>query len=319
MLRHRPELEHAVRGSAVTAWAPNCATFSEARGIPIPGVAKQPVVLRSATMPTGIPDPGRSKSLQKRIDDDTEMADLAAVECAAAHRDSRLFLLEHPEKSIARHLPSWTSLVALPGVFVLVYTLCLFPPCSRRKRQCVITNSVGVKTFLTLGLNSRICAGTRSNGNLCDRTGLPHESFDPVVADGRVVSWSTSHESEYPVGFCDVLASGIVSDLLTRPDLLARCPTSFLEVFSGPNAPLTRAVSEKLASHFPHCVAPSLDEPTAPRPSLCEADSLAPSQAGVLGDWTLTRDRELGFTLSDCDTVWQPLCPPPALGLPGPP
>ena len=51
----------------------------------------------------------RPKS-RKRLDLDTAMADMAARDCLKRHRHERGFGLEHPEGSIARHLPSWKQL-----------------------------------------------------------------------------------------------------------------------------------------------------------------------------------------------------------------
>ena len=70
------------------------------------------------------------------------------------------------------------------------------------------------------------------NYRLCERTGRPHEKWRPVIADGRVAQFITGEEREYPVGFCTKYAQSL-------PQI-----SSFLEIYSGPNAPLSRAVSE---------------------------------------------------------------------------
>ena len=61
-------------------WAPNCATFSRAREIPIPNVKNPPLPLRSDEFPTGIPaEVARmSKRARIRLEKDTEMAERAA-------------------------------------------------------------------------------------------------------------------------------------------------------------------------------------------------------------------------------------------------
>ena len=55
------------------------------------------------------------------------------------------------------------------------------------------------------------------------------------------MSFCTGEEREYPKEFCDALAQGIVRDYSDRKSKL-----SFLEIFSGPNAPLTMSVAEAL-------------------------------------------------------------------------
>ena len=50
----------------------------------------------------------RSPKIKKRkLDDDTYMADLAAVRCLTSARKKKFFTLEHPGRSLALHLPSW--------------------------------------------------------------------------------------------------------------------------------------------------------------------------------------------------------------------
>ena len=70
----------------------------------------------------------------------------------------------------------------------------------------------------------------------CSRTGKPHENWRPKVVRGRVVSFATSEEREYPSGFCEAYASSIQT-------LAAESGFSFIDVFSGPNAPLSNAVA----------------------------------------------------------------------------
>ena len=55
---------------------------------------------------------------------------------------------------------------------------------------------------------------------------------------GKVVQFQTGDEREYPIGFCDAYSSA-VKEILMR---VAGEDNCFVEVFSGPNAPLSHAV-----------------------------------------------------------------------------
>ena len=94
--------------------------------------------------------------------------------------------------------PLVVNIEASEGVLSTEYHTCMFPPCERKKFQRLIHNH--------------------------------------PLKDGRVISFSTGEEREYPKGFCVAYANGI-KDLAADPSF------SFLEVFSGPNAPLSAAVA----------------------------------------------------------------------------
>ena len=159
------------------------------------------------------------------------MADMSAKRCLEAASQGKTFTLEHPEGSIARSLDSWKTLEAYPGVIVSRYHACMFNPCRRRKRQVLIHNVPGLEDFI-----ARVCESER----ICSRTKSCHLSWKPSV-----VSLCTGEEREYPSEFCLALAQGLVSHYTIMGKELV-----FLEVFSGPNAPLTKAVSEELGVLF---------------------------------------------------------------------
>lgn len=73
-----------------------------------------------------------------------------------------------------------------------------------------------------------------NNPLLCERTGKPHHKWRPVVSMGKVSQYVTGEEREYPRGFCDSYAERL--DSLVKSGQV----TSFLEVYSGPNAPLSK-------------------------------------------------------------------------------
>ena len=119
----------------------------------------------------------------------------------------------------------------MPGVFTTFYHACRFEPCLRRKYQVLIHNCLRFDTDVGLLCS---CAGT------CDRTNRPHLSFKPEVKQGKIIKFMTGQEREYPRGFCEAYAGALQEE--------ARCKgltcLVFLEVFSGPNAPLSRAIAK---------------------------------------------------------------------------
>ena len=116
----RSKLEDDLSSATVVHWAPNCATFSRAREIPVPGAKCAPVPLRNEAHPEGIPGMKLSLRSRSRLELDTDMANLSADKCVEFHVQGKLFSLEHTGRSLALHLPSWKRLMAMPGVIVLV-------------------------------------------------------------------------------------------------------------------------------------------------------------------------------------------------------
>ncbi len=219
-------LEEELGASDLSHFAPNCATFSRAREIPIKGVVSPPKPIRSESFPKGIPEElsKMSKKSRKRIDLDTQMADLSALKALEAHSLGRGFTLEHPGNSLALHLDSWKKLLETHGVEKIYYHTCMFEGSKRKKFQILITNR---KCFREMNL---LCKG----GRICDRTGERHHNWRPVVSQGRVLQFTTGDEREYPQGFCSRYADCL---RVCLPPL-----SSFVEVFSGPNAPLSKCV-----------------------------------------------------------------------------
>ena len=121
-------------------------------------------------------------------------------------------------------MPEWDRLRNEPGVFSTFYHTCMFDGSRRRKFQVLIHNLVELDGI------GKLC----HSHSRCERSRLPHEKWRPVIANGRVQQFVTGEEREYPRGFCQEYAR-----------LLRRTITSFLEVFSGPNAPLSNAVSSR--------------------------------------------------------------------------
>ena len=235
VFRDGQELAEDLDAADIRHWAPNCATFSRAREIPIPGVKSAPIPLRSEEFPRGIPcevDRMSSKA-KRRLELDTNMADMAAKDCTDADEKGKIFTLEHPGRSIALHLESWKTLLQRRRVRAYHYHTCMFEGSRRKKFQVLITNS---EYFLAMG---RECKG----GKICDRTGEPHLKWRPTVTGGKVLQFTTGDEREYPKGFCSAYAA-CISELLGSGK-------SFIEIFSGPNAPLSQAVSDLIGIPLP--------------------------------------------------------------------
>ena len=230
------ELEQELDDSALAHWAPNCATFSRAREIPIKNVTNPPRPLRSTEHPAGVPAELLllSKKSLKRLRDDTRMADMAAENCLKRHRRNQKFTLEHPGRSIALFLPSWKKLREEEGVMEIFYHTCCFEGSRRKKFQVLITNEESFVEFM-----GKTCQGTK----FCTRTGERHLKWRPTVDAGRVTQFQTGDEREYPRGFCAAYSEAAAKVLGDSG--------MFCEVFSGPNAPLSQEVGKRLKSVVP--------------------------------------------------------------------
>ena len=227
VFRDVSQLDDVLSFTCMAHWAPNCATFSRARERPIPGVKNAPKPVRNESFPGVLAD--MSEKSRKRLDLDTARADMAARDCLKRLGQGREFGLEHPEGSIARHLPSWKRLQSEPGVFCTKYHACMFSPCKRRKRQILIHNVPELDIEL-----GRVCHSERR----CERTGCSHLSWKPKVDKGKIIAFSTGDEREYPLEFCEAYARVLSSRQLNNEGF------TFVEVFSGPNAPLSCAVAK---------------------------------------------------------------------------
>ena len=143
-------------------------------------------------------------------------------------QERKILLLEHPFNSIARHLPSWRALQEESGVYATQYHTCVFEGSKRRKNQVLIHNVKELDEEI-----GRLCV---SNCR-CSRTGLRHLAWRPKVQAGKIISFATGEEREYPKGFCEAYARAL-QRLRSRENI-----QSFVEVFSGPNAPLSSSIS----------------------------------------------------------------------------
>ena len=195
----RSSLDKIVRSVKTQHWGPNCATFSRAREIPIPGARWAPVPYRSHDHPEGLPsNSGLQEHELRRIADDTAMADMAGEHCAEAVDRGDWASLEHPKGSYAWQLNSWKTFLAKPGVDWIPHDHCMLRPCTKRKREAIASNIPNLEAFI-----GKVCS---NKGGLCDRTGEPHDVFNNEVVNGQVIEFGTTGTAEYPEGLCEAYA-----------------------------------------------------------------------------------------------------------------
>ena len=229
-------MQLAARLSAVKLLAPDCKTLSRARDIAIPGVPNPPCRLRSDEHPAGLP--GLPPHLQKRVDMGNEMFEGAVVIADGSSNSGTAFLLEQPYRSYGWLLPKAKKLRAKSGVKFLRCYNCMKGG-SRFKISGLLTDLDVEDQFEEVCFN---IAG------ICNRTGLLHESIRPIVLGSTVVTFPTEEEAEYPAGMCESSAIGVERFLRSHPEVKKTTEFDFIEIHSGPNAPTTAAVVERLGS-----------------------------------------------------------------------
>ena len=238
----------------VAWWAPECRSFSRARGRPIPGATSWPGALRSEEFPYGLPNlkgPKRNKDREKVLAGN-EIAEITAQGCREALATHSGFAIENPARSFFWQVGSVRELADMDGVSWIVFSNCLFEGGVRNKQTGILTNVPEIVD----ALKDRICKGSK----VCDRTHLKHETWTPKVLDGEVQHYQTAEEAEYPEGLCIALAVAVTKAAARMGTESARDMNhdatwevrdfrrlAFTEVFSGPRAPLTQAVISRLA------------------------------------------------------------------------
>jgi len=246
-----PANEARLRSQAALAltqhWAPDCSTFSRALDNKVPGAkeGQGPMALRSKQHPEGLPwqelkarFKGKATVVQEKIRLHNLLAGLAAAECLKAARQGRFVIVENPAQSYLWDLPAFQELARLAGMEFITFHNCAFGG-ERRKYTAILTNVPGMKE--ACGIHCK----ARGDETPCDFSGKPHTSWAPTWKDGRIVT-VTESEAEYPQALCKAMSGPIAMCPGAAPELAARMPFMFLEVYSGPNAPLTQAV--RLAS-----------------------------------------------------------------------
>ena len=231
--------------SLLQHWAPQCRTFSRLRDRPIPGVArhKQPRPCRDADHPKGLPEVMALKNdLPAKVQGDTDMAVLALTQCALAAATGRFFILENPTHSWLWELPEAKALMGMAGVRKVLLHNCAFGG-SRRKATTLLTNLEDLEAECGV-----LCGETRADAP-CPFSGVKHVKWAPAVGQDGHFDTPSGGESEYPVRLCEAMARAAMKLKETmEADGLPLPPSFFIEVFSGPNAPLTQAVARACAT-----------------------------------------------------------------------
>ena len=240
---HFVRLAGQVENSFCTWWAPDCKTFSKARGRPIPGAKSWPMACRSVEFPLGLPilRGPRRKADRDKVEAGNEIASITFRLCSEAHKKVRSFAVENPRGSFMWDLPDARKLAAEVGVFKATFSLCMYEGGSRNKHVTVLTNSQALRDVL----DGKLC----KNGKTCDRTGVAHETWTPTVVSGEILNYPTEADEEYPEGLCEAVAKTIVGEYAEAITNGYVYRWGFTEVFSGPNAPLTCA-AEHAAKEF---------------------------------------------------------------------
>lgn len=198
------EKNEASPALAASHWAPECKTFSAARGKPIQLSSGKwvqgPKALRSPEHPWGIKNLGKADQIKVR--QGSSMAKRSIQGCKEAHLGHRFFSLEHPWGSHMWETDEAKELCRLEGVFVTCYSHCCFGG-RRTKWQCLVHNC----PELHHALHQPRCDG---HSDL-----LRYEVHER--ADGSL-AFDTEGEAEYPWQWCVAYARAL------RQALREKCP-----------------------------------------------------------------------------------------------
>ena len=246
---NRERLSAQASMSLAQHWAPDCSTFSRALERPIPGApaGKGPRPLRSRQHPRGLPwqvlqenfGTKTAKVIQEKIKLHNMMAEITARACLKAAKEGRFFCVENPGNSYLWQLEEFKELAKLKGVVWFTLHNCAFGA-TRRKYTGIMTNVPGLKEAL-----ERRCEA-RGDDDPCDFSGEAHESWSAKWTEGYGHT-KTKDSAEYPKAMCTAMAGPFLECAAAAPALAGRTPFAFLEVFSGPSAPLTQAVRRAAA------------------------------------------------------------------------
>ena len=236
----RRRLQLQIEASDVTWWAPECRTFSRARGKPVPGATHWPPALRSSAHPYGLPELRRQRRAadREKVETGNAIAAITFEDATRAARAGRGVAIENPANSFMWILDEAKALEAVPGVFRVDFTNCMFAGGDRNKKTAVLTNVVEIGA----ALRERTCTGRE----VCDRTGRRHLTWAPTVAGGIIQHYQTEGEAEYPRGLCDAVGQAIRARRAAGAARPARI--AFTEVFAGPRAILSARVARHIVA-----------------------------------------------------------------------
>ena len=237
----RSSLQMQIAASSTVWWAPECKSFSRARGKPVPGATHWPPALRSKNYPHGLPglNKARRAADREKVDIGNDLARITFTDAETARAAGAKIVVENPSNSYMWDLPEARALAAAPGMMRIDFSNCMFRGGARNKRTAIITNSEAIAAEF----RGRVCGGSVR----CDRTGLQHLSWTPAVSGGQITAYMTEGEAEYPRGLGDAVGRALVKIRAERPAAAAAPEIEFTEVFAGPRAVLSARVARHLA------------------------------------------------------------------------
>ena len=237
---NQAKLEALIKQCSVVHFGTECKTFSRAREIPRELVAgggrsgrevRLPRPLRSGAEPAGLAD--LSESERRAVQKGNAMARITAAAAEQLAHDGFYFIVENPARSWLWSLPEFVRLGSRREVRVWRSHACMFDG-GLRKDTAFMSN-------VDLSEVMRCCS---NSGGRCDRTGLPHQEWTPTWDPVRHRAvFPTAGAAEYSRPLCEALAEGIRRAITATLDQDRAREFDFLEVFSGPRAPLTAAVA----------------------------------------------------------------------------
>lgn len=203
--KRKLEAHESAPALAASHWAPECKTFSAARGKPIQLASGRwvqgPKALRSADQPWGIKTLGKADQIKVR--QGNSMGRRSILGCKEAYRGHRFFSLEHPWGSHLWKTDEAEELCAFDGVFVTCYSHCCFGG-RRTKWQCLVHNVPQLHAALHK---------PRCNGHADLLRYEVHERADGSLA------FDTEDESQYPWQWCLAYAKAL------KQALKEKCPS----------------------------------------------------------------------------------------------
>ena len=237
----RRRLQAQIAASSTIWWAPECKTFSRARGKPVPGATHWPPALRSREHPHGLPGltKARRAADREKVETGNDLARITFMDAEAARVAGATIAVENPTNSFMWDLPEARALAAAPGMMRVEFSNCMFHGGSRNKKTAIITNSEEIAAEF----RGKMCSGRA----LCDRTGLQHLTWTPTVIGGQITSYRTEGEAEYPRGMGDALGRALVRLRAARSATTAAAEIELTEVFAGPRAVLSARAARHLA------------------------------------------------------------------------
>ena len=238
----RRRRQEQIARTDVVRWAPECCTFSRARGKPVPGAKHWPPALRSSLHPYGLPGLGtaRREGDRRKVEAGNRLAAITFEDALRAHDRGHGVAIENPTNSLIWELREARELAGRRGIASVAFCNCMLRGGRRNKRTKVLANVPEIREALA----QRVCHGRE----VCDRTGLKHLTWQPEVVAGIITRYPTKGEAGYPVGLCDEIAKAFRRRRGNQQHQKREgMDIAFTEVFCGPRALLSARVCRHLA------------------------------------------------------------------------